>query len=79
VTFFGFALLCLLILGIVLENGGLIYSLPVVMTYSTAGAIGLKLVEGKERCNTQEVYNIEQKNWEIVNLGDIRPDPEHGK
>jgi hypothetical protein len=63
----------------VLENGGLIYSLPVVMTCYTAGAIGLKMGEGKVRCNTQEVYSIGRRKWEIFNLVDISPDPGHGK
>jgi len=63
----------------VLENGDLIYSLPVVMMCSTAGAIGLKLVEGEVRCNTQEVYIMERRKWGIFKLMDISPDPRHGK
>jgi hypothetical protein len=82
VTFFGFALLCLLIVGLVLENGwfnlwparrdDVLYSWR---HRTKIGGGGL----GEVRCNTQEVYIIGRRNRKIFNLGDISPDPGHGK
>jgi hypothetical protein len=45
----------------VLENGGLIYSLPVVMTCSTAGAIGLKSGGKGKGDVTHKKYIVEEE------------------
>jgi len=54
---------------LVLENGGLIYSLPVVMTCFTAGAIGLKSREGKGDVTHKKYIEEEEENGKFSTWG----------